>query len=156
MAALIDLDHPQPLQARSPLSTVFLEDRDTLVPLAHEHSFYTRVYYEDTDFSGVVYHANYLRFLDRGREHYFGLEKIKNLYDETGCGFVVYRINIKYCQSARFGDELEVVTKETRRSKFRAFLDQKIIRPSDGRTIVKAQVEVALVDSNHKIVDIGI
>jgi acyl-CoA thioester hydrolase len=121
---------------------------------AHEHAFDLQVYYEDTDFSGVVYHANYLKFLDRAREHFFGVNKLRDLYEKTGRGFVVYQLKIKYCQSARFGDELQVVTQESRRTTYRAFLDQEIIRPSDGTTIVRAKVEVALVDKNHRVVSI--
>jgi tol-pal system-associated acyl-CoA thioesterase len=123
--------------------------------LTGEHVFRLQVYYEDTDFSGVVYHANYLRFLDRAREHFLGVKQIRDLYEKTGHGFVVYQLRIKYCQSARFGDELQVVTQESKRTAYRSFLDQKIIRPSDGITIVKAKVEIALVDKNHRAVPIG-
>lgn len=119
------------------------------------HTYNLRVYYEDTDFSGVVYHGNYLRFLDRGREEFFGVDKLRSLHAQCGLGFVVYKLTIKYCQSAGFGDELQVTTVETKRTTYRAFLEQKIFRVSDGLLLVKASVEVALVDSSKKVVRIS-
>ncbi len=54
----------------------------------HEHR--VQIYYEDTDHSGLVYHANYLKYFERAREHMLGLAELRRLYDEDGVGFVVY------------------------------------------------------------------
>ena len=54
-----------------------------------------RVYYEDTDFSGYVYHANYLKFFERGREELLGVEKLQELF-KKGLHFVVAKIQISY------------------------------------------------------------
>lgn len=68
------------------------------------------VYYEDTDFSGYVYHANYLKYFERGREELVGLDYVRALY-ERGFHYVVSRVELKYHAPARHGDQIEIVTK---------------------------------------------
>src|SRR5258708_5819670 len=65
------------------------------------------IYYEDTDFSGFVYHANYLKFFERAREHLIGIELLKSLYG-SGLHFVVTSAALKYRAPALFGDQIEV------------------------------------------------
>src|SRR6195256_2593653 len=81
------------------------------------HEMSVRVYYEDTDFSGVVYHANYLRFMERGRTNYLRLlgADQRALFAETaqeapGFAFVVRSMQIEFLKSARMDDVLDVVT----------------------------------------------
>ncbi len=76
-----------------------------------------RVYYEDTDFSGIVYHANYLRFMERGRTNYLRLIGADHrlLFEEAergtpGFAFVVRSMTIDFLKPARMDDLLEVVT----------------------------------------------
>ena len=76
-----------------------------------------RVYYEDTDFSGIVYHASYLRFMERGRTNYLRLlgADQRALFEETaaeapGFSFVVRSMQIDFRKPARMDDILEVVT----------------------------------------------
>lgn len=71
-----------------------------------------RVYYEDTDFSGYVYHANYLKFFERGREELLGVEKLQELY-QRGLHFVVAKIQISYHKPARHADLIKVHTSIT-------------------------------------------
>ena len=59
------------------------------------HRFSIHIYYEDTDHSGVVYHANYLRFFERAREHMFGIQALVDLYKNDGIGFVVYQAQMQ-------------------------------------------------------------
>ena len=66
-----------------------------------QSSFSVRVYYEDTDHSGVVYHANYLKYFERAREHLLGVDELVALWNEQGVGFVVYRADITYKKGAR-------------------------------------------------------
>src|SRR5664280_1117740 len=82
------------------------------------HHMQIRVYYEDTDFSGVVYHANYLRFMERGRTNYLRLlgADHRALFEETqneapGFAFVVRSMAIEFLKPARMDDLLEIVTK---------------------------------------------
>ena len=69
-----------------------------------EHRFPVSIYYEDTDFSGLVYHANYLKYCERAREHLLGRDRLVRMWSETGMGFVVYRAELQFREPARFGD----------------------------------------------------
>ena len=68
------------------------------------------VYYEDTDFSGYVFHANYLKYFDRGREELIGLSYLRELY-LRGLHFVVARAELAFHKPAQHGDRLQVTTK---------------------------------------------
>ena len=85
------------------------------------HVMQVRVYYEDTDFSGAVYHASYLRFMERGRTNYLRLlgADQRALFEETereapGFAFVVRTMQIEFLKPARMDDVLAVVTKPRR------------------------------------------
>lgn len=81
-----------------------------------DHRLTIRVYYEDTDLAGVVYYANYLRFMERGRTEALraaGVDQVR-LKDVLGLVFVVRRLTIDYLAPARFDDLIEVVTRITR------------------------------------------
>src|SRR6476660_3612416 len=82
------------------------------------HRMQVRVYYEDTDFSGIVYHANYLRFMERGRSNYLRLLGADQhaLFAEAeseapGFAFVVRTMQLEFLKPARMDDLLEVVTR---------------------------------------------
>ncbi|MEM7423813.1 MAG: tol-pal system-associated acyl-CoA thioesterase [Pseudomonadota bacterium] len=107
------------------------------------HRLPIRVYYEDTDFGGVVYYANYLKFLERGRtealrEH--GVDQVQ--LKTAGCVFVVRRALIDYLKPARFDDELLVQTQTMLVKGASAILQQDITRGSDR--LVSAEITVAL------------
>jgi len=79
---------------------------------SREFSWPVRVYYEDTDSGGVVYYANYLKFMERGRTEFLrklGYEQDR-LKQELGIIFAVHSASIQYKKPARFNDELSVVT----------------------------------------------
>ena len=106
-----------------------------------------RVYYEDTDAAGVVYYANYLKFLERARTEWLraaGFEQ-SVLRDEHGVIFVVRALAIEYVAPAQFNDALEVsvAVSGTRASVLE--LAQAVLR--DGRTLVTAAVKVACVNT---------
>ena len=76
------------------------------------HRISVRVYYEDTDLAGIVYYANYLKFIERGRTEYvreIGVDQTR-LKDEAGIVFAVRRVEADYLKPARFDDVLDVVT----------------------------------------------
>src|SRR5947199_425440 len=82
------------------------------------HTMPIRVYYEDTDFSGIVYHANYLRFMERGRTNYLRLlgADHRALFEAAqreapGFAFVVRSMAIEFLKPARMDDVLEIVTR---------------------------------------------
>lgn len=107
------------------------------------HRFPVRVYYEDTDLAGVVYYANYLKFLERGRTEALrdlGIDQTR-LNEEDGLVFVVTRVEIDYRQPARFDDMLTVTTALKERRGARAVLAQRVER--DGAVLVTARVTLA-------------
>ena len=76
-----------------------------------EFIFPIRVYYEDTDVAGIVYYANYLRFLERGRTEWvreLGVDQ--SILIDQGLAFAVTSVNINYLKAAKFNDLLEVIT----------------------------------------------
>lgn len=75
--------------------------------LTHRHQLH--IYYEDTDFSGYVYHANYLKFFERAREHMIGIDLIRKLFTE-GIHFVVAEMKIRFYAPARHADLIEIVS----------------------------------------------
>ena len=81
--------------------------------MAPSHRLDIRVYYEDTDFSGYVYHASYLRFMERGRTEFLRAAGISNsslFAEEDGLALVVSRLSLNYLRPAAMDDELVVVT----------------------------------------------
>ncbi len=76
------------------------------------HRWPVRVYYEDTDFSGAVYHASYLRFFERARTEMLRARGInqKDLFSQTGLGFVVRKMTLDFQRPAEMDDEIVVTT----------------------------------------------
>ena len=118
------------------------------------HHMQIRVYYEDTDFSGIVYHANYLRFMERGRTNYLRLlgADQRALFEETekeapGFAFVVRSMQIEFVKSAPMDDLLEVVTQTEEVRGASIALHQKVMRDAD--TLVEAHVRVAFVSGGR-------
>ena len=90
-----------------------------------------RVYYEDTDAAGVVYYANYLRFLERARTEWLASLGISltGLEDEHGVVFVVHRLEIEYRRPARLYDPLEVTVQPIEIGKTRLVAAQDVLEP---------------------------
>ena len=112
-----------------------------------------RVNYEDTDFSGFVYHANYLKFCERARSDYLRVKGVdqKAMFAE-GTAFVVRRMECNFIQPARFEDELTVETAFKEMAGARFELDQIIKRGET--TIFTAAVTVVLIDDKGRPVRI--
>ena len=113
-----------------------------------------RVYYEDTDFSGVVYHASYLRFMERGRTNYLRLlgADHRALFEQTakeapGFAFVVRSMAIEFLKPARMDDVLEVITSPAEVKGASVLLKQQVTRGED--VIVEADVRVAFVSAGR-------
>jgi acyl-CoA thioester hydrolase len=113
-----------------------------------------RVYYEDTDFTGVVYHASYLRFMERGRSNYLRLlgADQRVLFEQAekeapGFSFVVRSMQIDFRKPARMDDVLEVVTVPKQVKGASVLLHQCVNR--DGEILVEAIVQVAFVSGGR-------
>jgi len=118
------------------------------------HTFQCRVYYEDTDHGGVVYYANYLKFMERGRTEYLraaGIE-LDDVERETGVMFAVTGVNIRYLTPARFNDLIEIESRLTEARGARLAFTQSIWRidRSDEVTrdtlLSEAEVTLACID----------
>jgi acyl-CoA thioester hydrolase len=108
------------------------------------HRYVARGYYADTDFSGVVYHARYLEFLERGRTDFLRLVGIHHTalaQTDDAVVWVVRRMEIDFRQPARMDDVIEVRTHVERVSGARIVMAQEIAR--DGEVLVGAIVEAA-------------
>ena len=111
-----------------------------------------RVYYEDTDASGRVYHANYLKYLERGRSNLIYQSKYNHqeLLKKFNIIFVVKNLNINYLRPAFFEDILEVQTSLNQLSRVKLNFNQKIFRNTE--LLVDAEVIVIPVNIKGKII----
>jgi len=108
-----------------------------------------KVYYEDTDSMGIVYHANYLKYFERGRSEFIdSLGKSMRKWNEEGVYFVVYSMNLRFRKPAFLGDIIEVVSKLEFESEFRGIFHQRIEK--DGELLVEGDVEVVCIDAERK------
>ena len=110
------------------------------------------VYYEDTDFSGLVYHANYLKYFERAREHLLGRARLLELWETQGLGFVVYRADLTFREGARFGDELEVRSTVAIQSDYRAVFHQEAWRLGSDKPLVSSEIHLVCVDREQRLV----
>ena len=112
------------------------------------HVLTQRVYYEDTDFSGVVYHARYLHFMERGRTDFLrclGVEQAKlHASEGEGMAFVVHRMEIDFKGSARMDDVLTILTRTEKAGGAKLVLAQEI-RVGE-RLLIVARVTIAVVN----------
>jgi len=112
------------------------------------HRFGLRVYYEDTDLAGIVYYANYLKFIERGRTEFvrsLGIDQVA-LKAEHGIVFAVRRVEADYLSPARFDDELSVTTRVRNVTAARIVLGQCVMR-GDTMLFDAVVTLVALTDS---------
>ena len=118
------------------------------------HVLTVRVYYEDTDFTGIVYHANYLRYMERGRTNYLRLlgADHRALFEQTereapGFAFVVRAMSIEFLRPARMDDMLDVLTEPQEVRGASIALVQRILRGDD--VLIEARVRVAFVSAGR-------
>jgi acyl-CoA thioester hydrolase len=118
------------------------------------HVMPVRVYYEDTDFSGIVYHANYLRFMERGRTNYLrvlgavhGALFAQAQTQAPGLAFVVRSMQIEFLTPARMDDVLAVETVPAEVKGASIMLRQRVMRADE--TLVEARVRVACVSGGR-------
>jgi acyl-CoA thioester hydrolase len=112
-------------------------------------SFPIRVYYEDTDAAGVVYYANYLRFMERARTEWlealgFPLAAFENAHRVA---FVVHRAEIDFVAPARLNDRLDVSVEALDRGASRLVVAQHVLR--EAVTLARARITLACVDSRR-------
>lgn len=117
------------------------------------HLLHQRVYFEDTDFTGIVYHARYLHFLERGRTDFLRLVGIHHGEIDEGLhgerlSWVVKRMNIEFIAPARIDDVLAIETVVEDISGARITMAQKIF--CNGKALIEARVEAAVVNGGGR------
>jgi acyl-CoA thioester hydrolase len=118
------------------------------------HVQVVRVYYEDTDFTGIVYHASYLRFMERGRTNYLRLigADHRALFEATekeapGFAFVMRSMNIDFLKPARMDDVLHILTEPEEVKGASVMLRQRVTRGDE--LLVEAHVRVAFISGGR-------
>lgn len=118
---------------------------------ADRHVLPVRIYYEDTDAGGIVYHAGYLRFLERGRSDHLrllGVDQSVLAGGPDGVLFAVRQMTIDFLKPARLDDVVEVVTRAVELAGARLVLEQSVRRGGD--LLVTARVTVAAIGANGR------
>lgn len=118
------------------------------------HVLPVRVYFEDTDFSGLVYHGSYVRWCERGRSDFLRLvgndhhALLQGAEGREPAAFVVRRMGLEFLRPARIDEVLEVVTRVKETTAATLVLDQRIVR--EGREIFTAEVMVVLISASGR------
>ena len=113
------------------------------------HEFPVRVYYEDTDLAGIVYYANYLKFIERGRSEWVrGLGVDQVAMKASGVVFAVRRVEADYFMPARYDDALVVETSVEKLTGARLVVRQGVMRGAD--LLFEALVTIVGIDQNGK------
>ena len=109
-------------------------------------AFPVRIYYEDTDAGGVVYHANYLRFMERARTEWLRIQgyELNRLEQEYGFLFAVRSANIDYIKPARLNDLLNIQVSIARTGKASLDIDHEVYR--DEEILCRARIKLAGID----------
>ena len=116
-----------------------------------DHRVSFKVYYEDTDCLGVVYYANYLKFMERGRSDFLAAHG-RDVADWNDAGYllVVHAVHITFRRPARLSDVLDVVSSLSLTSRYRATFHQRIERA--GELIASAEVELVCLDRDQQLI----
>lgn len=121
--------------------------------ISGSHVLPVRVYYEDTDFTGLVYHGSYVRFFERGRSDFLRHCGIHHAELADGAhgpsiAFAVRQLNVSYLRPARIDDVLEIVTTLVEARGARIALHQKALR--DAEVLAEADVTVAVITADGR------
>jgi acyl-CoA thioester hydrolase len=121
-----------------------------------ERTFECKVYYEDTDCMGVVYHANYLRYLERARTEYLE-DRLAGVvaYHERGYSFMVHKVEMVFHSPAKLGDQLVVRSWIENTTHFRIVVKQIIIKKGEPRDyLVTATITLVPVSVDGQLIEV--
>ena len=118
--------------------------------VGHEHHFALTVYFEDTDTAGVVYYANYLKFMERARSDMLRAVGVDqgDVLRSGGGAYYVARCDIRYVRPARLGEELLVLSSVEQVRAASVEIQQRVIR--NGELVTDARVTAAFLDANGR------
>jgi tol-pal system-associated acyl-CoA thioesterase len=110
-----------------------------------------KIYYEDTDSLGIVYYANYLKYMERGRTEFINSKgKEIQVWNSQGYNFAVFEVAMKFLKPARLGDTVKVVTRPLESgSEYRMKLDQRIEK--EGVVLIESTVDIICLDETYKL-----
>ena len=109
--------------------------------------FFLKIYIEDTDFQGFVYHANYIKFFERARSDFLSNNNVsQEQHRNDGFVFVVKKIEIDYLTTSKLGDTLIVQSSVYKKSNARMIFNQKIINQIDNKIICEGDVEICFIN----------
>lgn len=114
------------------------------------HFYPIRVFYEDTDFSGLVYHANYLKYFERGRSSFLKLIGISHsdLWQDQGIAFTIRKFQIEYTAPSKIEDQLLIKTTYDKITGARLFITQECLK--SDILISKAECEAACISEKGR------
>ena len=115
------------------------------------HTFPVTVYYEDTDMAGIVYHANWLKYVERARSdlvHRLGIDQ--NAMRAAGRVFAVAHLDATFRAPARLDDRLTVTTEAVEATGARLVLDQRVTQDATGRVCFSARVTLACIGTDGR------
>jgi len=110
-----------------------------------------QIYYEDTDHSGVVYHANFLKYFERAREHVIGTAELARLWKEEGIGFAVYKADLHYSEGVEFGELIDIRTTYEFDSEYRMVWHHEAWRKGGKKFAVSCELHLVCLDRNKKL-----
>ena len=110
-----------------------------------------QIYYEDTDHSGVVYHANFLKYFERAREHVIGTVELSRLWKEEGIGFAVYKADLHYSEGVEFGELIDIRTTYNFDSEYRMIWHHEAWRKGGKKSAVSCELHLVCLDRNKKL-----
>jgi len=119
-------------------------------PLRKPHHFDLRVYYEDTDLAGIVYYANYLKFIERARSEWvrgLGVDQVA-MKAQHGVVFAVYKLDATYRSPAKFDDQLQVISQTRDMTASRLVLEQNVTR--DGKVLFESLVTLVCISETGR------
>jgi tol-pal system-associated acyl-CoA thioesterase len=130
---------------------IFIESEKGQKMSSQEYHFPVQVYYEDTDHSGVVYHANFLKYFERAREAVIGPDELVRLLKEEGLGFAVYKADLTYSEGVEFGETLDIRTTFKTDGEYRIIWHQEAWRPKGKKPAVTAVIHLVCMDKNKQL-----
>lgn len=120
-------------------------DMDALAPYLRTHAVEMSVYFDDTDMSGVVYHANYLKYFSRARADLIGIDNVARLYTGLGLDLVVHTAELTFLSPARLGNRLTLKTQLSLPTVHKLEFVQWAERTDDGGTVAEGRFRLVCV-----------
>ncbi|MEE8409604.1 MAG: YbgC/FadM family acyl-CoA thioesterase [Myxococcota bacterium] len=120
-----------------------------------DHRHPVKIYLEDTDAQGIVYHANYLKYFERARTEI--LESMGGMpvaLGERALRLVVHEVQLKFNRPAQLGDDLEIRSTSTRASSFRISFEQAVFRGDESKPLVAGTVHVVCINQAGELAEL--